>query len=288
MGAVPGTNRIVIEWRKKTSCQANDDLKPPMMCALNIRASALQQAQWFALFEQHTDAEFLILLHKFLRMAPELWFLTLWVVTVTFISQDRQPLWQDPHVTCPSCDKQRDSETERQTHRGVPHKASVVRNCRMFLCNNFARQFCATTLHYNFENCQINLCDSFLWQFFTTIFSTNDSELHPSFHVFPFCVSKWSTSAKKVVQTAPRFYATISHDSFTLQFCTAILKIVGQIYQTFWGLWGTPQMNDALTNTKPKLSAMKLQIRNKRAHNPMGKHLDQVVEESFEEQENWV
>jgi len=36
------------------------------------------------------------------------------------------------------------------------------------------------------------------------------------------------------------------------------------------------------------LSAMKLQIRNKRAHNPMGKHLDQVVEESFEEQENWV
>ena len=37
------------------------------------------------------------------------------------------------------------------------------------------------------------------------------------------------------------------------------------------------QMNDALTNTKPKLSAMKLKIRNKRAHNPMGKHLDQKL-----------
>jgi len=58
-------------------------------------------------------------------VTSELWFSILWVVTVTFLSWDQQPLWHDPYVTCPLCDIQTYRHTDIQMNLKPPRVCAL-------------------------------------------------------------------------------------------------------------------------------------------------------------------
>jgi len=119
--------------------------KPPRVCALNSRADALSTCTRLMCTVWTTHgctlshfAPYIFTDETMPVVTSELWFPTLWVATVMFLSLDRQPLncdmtlvWHVPHVTdthtCMKTDMQRDRQMNK-TLTNTKLKLSAITN----------------------------------------------------------------------------------------------------------------------------------------------------------------